>query len=90
MVMSIVSLDLSSTHVTGLFGPTDAVIGQEHIILVTYPFQLTYNFPKKPCCRKMLVLKTAQFAERLKQSSPETPPGLAEVFQTPWKSFVAF
>lgn len=94
MVMSIVSLDSNSIHVSGLFGPMDAVIGQEHVILVIYPFPLTCTLPQKLCCRKMLVLNTAQFTEGLKQSSPEMPPDLAEVFQgcnqTPWKSFAAF
>lgn len=59
----------------------DPVIGSEQVILAIYPFPLTRTLPTKLCCRKMLVWKTAQFAEGLQQSSPEMPPGLVKCFK---------
>lgn len=65
----------------------------QDVILIIYPFLLTYTFPKKLCCSKCSLWERVS-ANKLKQSSPERPPELAGVFQgcnqTPRKSFTAF
>lgn len=41
-------------------------------------FPAYMHLPTKLCCRKMLALKTVQFAGRVQQSSPEIPPDLVK------------